>query len=63
MPVRFGYRARRRPSAQGVWQHAATGCGDKAIELGETAHYTTRILRSGYLYMYNEALKCGPVGL
>lgn len=29
--------------------------GGKGIELGSTAHYTTRILRTGYLYVYDEA--------
>lgn len=41
------------PKAEG-----AMLAGDAAnIPLGEHAHYTTRILRSGYLYMYDEARK------
>ena len=57
MPVRFAIAPADARAPRAYGNMLPTGCGDKAIELGETAHYTTRILRSGYLYMYNEALK------
>lgn len=42
-----------RPRAHGEMQ--PRGCGDTPPTLGAHAHYTTRVLRSGYLYLYDEA--------
>lgn len=56
-PGRFAIapRAAALPSASG--KMLPLGSEYSEIEVGAHAHYTVRMLRSGYLYMYNEALK------
>ncbi|KAA3655469.1 MAG: hypothetical protein DWQ11_00775 [Proteobacteria bacterium] len=56
LPGRFAVAPRGAGLPRASGKMLPLGCEYSVIELGMHAHYTVRMLRSGYLYMYNEAL-------
>lgn len=56
-PARFAIAPINTRAPRAYGNMLPTGCGDTPISLGDHADYTVRMLRSGYLYLYNEALK------
>ncbi|WP_227814949.1 T6SS effector BTH_I2691 family protein [Nitrogeniibacter aestuarii] len=56
-PARFAIAPNSANAPRASGHMLSTGCGDSTGLIGLHAHYTIRTLRSGYLYMYNEALK------
>ena len=56
-PARFAIAPKRAGAPRASGRMLPLGCDYSVIGLGAHADYSVRILRSGYVYMYNEALK------
>lgn len=56
-PARFAIAPTSASTPRASGKMLPLGCDYSVIDLGAHAQYTVRMLRSGYLYMYNEALK------
>ena len=54
LPVRFAIATKASNAPKAYGNMLPQGCGPTPPDLGENAYYTTRVLRQGYLYVFDE---------